>query len=119
MLRRPCPCPKGAGRAGAGGAVFRFGEELLRMERRDRDHLPETPGWMYSARAVVNCAGLNAAALRKYTKMPAIRICPTAGDYPVLDDTAAGFLRHVVFHKPERKGKGLTLVPTADGNLLI
>ena len=105
--------------AAANGAEFRFGEEVLRMERRDGGYLLETAGGRYSARAVVNCAGLNAAAVREYTKTPAVRIFPTAGDYLVLDDSAAGFVRHIVFHEPEDKGKGLTLVPTVDGNLLI
>ena len=105
--------------ASANGAEFRFGEEVLRMERSGRGYLLETAGGAYSARAVVNCAGLNAAAVREYVKVPAVRIYPTAGDYLVLDDTAAGFVRHVIFHEPEGKGKGLTLVPTVDGNLLI
>ena len=105
--------------AAANGAVFRLGEETLRMERTDRGYLLETAGGRYYARAVVNCAGLNAAAVREFVKTPAVRIYPTAGDYLVLDDTAAGFVQHVVFHEPETKGKGLTLVPTVDGNLLI
>ena len=105
--------------ARANGAEFRFGEEVLRMERSDRGYLLETSVGRYSARTVVNTAGLNAAAVREYTKSPAVRIRPTAGDYLVLDDTAAGFLRHVIFHEPEGEGKGLTLVPTVDGNLLI
>jgi len=50
---------------------------------------------------------------------PKVRIVPTAGDYFVLDTKAAGFIRHVIFHEPEEKGKGLTLVPTVDGNILI
>ena len=101
------------------GADFRFNEEVTRMERTGEGYLLETPAGQYAARAVVNCAGLNAAAVREYTKIPAVRIFPTAGDYLVLDDTQRGFVSHVVFHEPEAKEKGLTLVPTVDGNLLI
>ena len=50
---------------------------------------------------------------------PAVRIFPAAGDYYVLDTKTAGFIRHVIFHEPEAKGKGLTLVPTVDGNILL
>lgn len=105
--------------ARANGADFRFCEEVVHMERTGEGYLLETPLGQYAARAVVNCAGLNAAAVREYTKTPAVRIFPTAGDYLVLDDTQRGFVRHVVFHEPEAKGKGLTLVPTVDGNLLV
>ncbi|MDE7262806.1 MAG: NAD(P)/FAD-dependent oxidoreductase [Oscillospiraceae bacterium] len=101
------------------GAVFRFSEKLLHMERTAGGYRLETERGCYAARAVVNCAGLQADAVRELVRIPAIRIFPTAGDYLVLDDTVAGFIRHVIFHEPEEKGKGLTLVPTVDGNLLI
>lgn len=104
--------------ARANGADFRFNEAVLRMERRARDYLLETPAGQYAARAVVNCAGLNADAVRELTKIPAVRIFPTAGDYLVLDSAVSGMIRHVIFHEPEEKGKGLTLTPTVDGDLL-
>jgi Na+-translocating ferredoxin:NAD+ oxidoreductase RNF subunit RnfB len=50
---------------------------------------------------------------------PSVRIVPTAGDYFVLDTKASGHISHIIFHEPEEKGKGLTLVPTVDGNILI
>ena len=101
------------------GADFHFLEEVVRMERREKDYLLETGAGQYAARAVVNCAGLNAAAVRELTKVPAVRIFPSAGDYLVLDDSAADFVQHVISHEPEEKGKGLTLTPTVDGNLLV
>lgn len=105
--------------ARSNGAAFYFNAEVLHMERTAGGYLLETPAGQFAARAVVNCAGLNAAAVREFTKIPAVRIFPTAGDYLVLDDLFAGLVRHVVFHEPEEKGKGLTLTPTVDGNLLI
>lgn len=86
---------------------------------RRRGHPAIEPAESAAARAVVNCAGLQADAVRELTKVPAIRIVPTAGDYLVLDSTVSGFLRHIIFHEPEDRGKGLTLVPTVDGNLLV
>lgn len=105
--------------ARSNGAAFHFNAEVKHMERTAEGYLLETPAGQFAARAVVNCAGLNAAAVREYTKIPAVRIFPTAGDYLVLDDTVAGMVRHVIFHEPEEKGKGLTLTPTVDGNLLV
>ena len=101
--------------ARANGADFRFNEEVTHMERAGAGYLLTTPAGQYAARAVVNCAGLSAAAVREYTKIPAVRIFPTAGDYLVLDDSQRGFIRRVIFHEPEAKEKGLTLVPTVDG----
>ncbi len=105
--------------AAANGAVFRLKERLLRMERVNGGILLETDRETYRARTVVNCAGLQADAVREMLCVPAVRIFPTGADYIVLDDTLPGFLRHVIFHEPEEKGKGLTLVPTVDGNILV
>lgn len=100
------------------GADFRFSQEVLRMERTGDGYLLETAAGCCTARVVVNCAGLRADAVREMTKAPAVRVFPTAADYLVLDDTVSGLVKHIIFHEPEEKGKGLTLVPTVDGNLL-
>ena len=73
---------------------------------------------LYRARGVVNCAGLNADILLEKVFDPVVRIVPDAGDYYVLDTKVKGFIGHVIFHEPEDKSKGLTLVPTVDGNIL-
>ena len=105
--------------AAANGADFRLNERLLKMERTGGGILLETDRETYRARTAVNCAGLQADAVREMLCVPAVRIFSTGADYIVLDDTLSGFLRHVIFHEPEEKGKGLTLVPTVDGNILI
>lgn len=101
------------------GADFRFSEKVLRIERTGGGYRLETDRRSYEAQAVVNCAGLQADAVRELVKVPNLRIFPTAGDYLVLDSTVSGFFRHIIFHEPEDRSKGLTLVPTVDGNLLI
>ena len=100
------------------GADFRFGQEVVRIERTGHAYLLETCMARYTARAVVNCAGLRSDSVRELAKAPSVRLFPTAADYLVLDDTVSGFVGHIIFHEPEEKGKGLTLVPTVDGTLL-
>lgn len=104
--------------AQANGAKFYFGRKLVHMEREAGGFRLETTQETFHARTVINCAGLASDAVREMLEVPAVRIVPTAGDYIVLDDTVRGMIRHVIFHEPEEKGKGLTLVPTVDGNLL-
>ena len=105
--------------ARANGVAFRFGAAVRDIRRSDRGFVLETDSETYLARAVLNCAGLAADRVRELVETPLVRIFPSAADYLVLDDTARGFVRHVIFHEPEEKGKGLTLVPTVGGNLLI
>ena len=103
----------------ANGALFRFNERLLRMECSEGGFLLHTERETYRAKTVINCAGLNADAVREMLCVPTVRIFPTGADYIVLDDTVRGSIRHVIFHEPEKKDKGLTLVPTVDGNILV
>lgn len=105
--------------ARAGGAEFRFGEEVVRLERRGGAFVAETDRGCYSARAVLNCGGLDAHRVRELLERPSVRIFPSAGDYFVLDAGTDAFLHHVIFHEPEEKGKGLTLSPTVEGNVLV
>ncbi|MBR4952942.1 MAG: FAD-dependent oxidoreductase, partial [Oscillospiraceae bacterium] len=61
----------------------------------------------------------NAHIVQEHITAPTVRVIPDKADYLVLDDTAGCFVSHVIFHEPEEKGKGLTLVPTTDGKLLV
>ena len=100
------------------GAEFRFQRELRALRREAGGFRAETDTESWFARAVVNCAGLAADRVRELCETPLYRIIPTAADYMLLDDSVAGMFSRVLFHEPEEKGKGLTLVPTVDGNLL-
>ena len=105
--------------AAANGVEFFFCAPVERLARTARGFAAETPLGSFAARAVLNCAGLRADRVRELCQAPSIRIFPTAADYLVLDRGAAGAPRHIIFHEPEQKGKGLTLVPTVDGDLLV
>ena len=72
-----------------------------------------------SASAVVNCAGLFADKVSEMIAPPYFRISPTRGDYIMLDTKAGGLLHHINFLEPEEGGKGATVVPTVDGNIML
>ncbi len=105
--------------ARANGAEFRFGAAVRAIRREGGAFVLASDAGCFRADAVLNCAGLAADRVRELCEPPLLRLFPSAADYLVLDDTARGFVRHVIFHEPEEKGKGLTLVPTVDGNLLV
>ena len=100
------------------GAVFRFGSEVRSIKRENGGFLVETDTERYMAGAVVNAAGLYADRVRELVRKPLLRLYPTAADYIVLDTGEKDKLRHIIFHEGE-SGKGLTLVPTVDGNILV
>ncbi len=101
------------------GAFFRLGEKVMSIARDGDGYRVETDRGLYFARAIINCAGLCSDGVREMCFTPAVRIFPKRGDYLVFDKSEGGIISRVLFHEPERKGKGLTAVPTVDGNLLI
>lgn len=100
------------------GARFVFGCCVMDIKRENGGFTVMTDGETYHAAAVVNAAGLSSDTIREMTEEPEVRLFPAAADYIVLDRTAEGAVHHIIFHEGE-DGKGLTIVPTVDGNLLI
>jgi len=115
------------GLAAAENAVSNGADILLNTEVTGIERIPNSPQGFkiytnkgtFFARYIINCAGMAADKVFGMLSAPSVRIVPTAGDYYILDTKTAGFIRHVIFHEPEEKGKGLTLVPTVDGNILV
>ena len=105
--------------AASNGAEFRFNETVRNIRREGKEFVVETDIATYLTDAVINCAGLNSDSIRELCEQPYIRIVPTLADYLVTDNKLAGYINHIIFHEPESKSKGLTIVPTIDGNLLI
>jgi glycerol-3-phosphate dehydrogenase len=101
------------------GAEFQFNSAVTRIEKVPDGYVLEAGGRPFHARGIINCAGLYADGLHEMVAKPSVRIYPEAGDYYILDTKASGVIRHIIFHEPEEKGKGLTLVPTVDGNILL
>ena len=112
-------CLAAAENAAANGAELLLSTRVTGLRAEGDRYVVETDRGDLSCRGVVNCAGIRADQVAELLHRPTIRIVPTKGDYFVLDTGAGEHLRHVIFHEPEEKGKGLTLVPTVDGNVLL
>ena len=101
------------------GVELRLNTRVLALRREESGYLLETEGHILYARAVVNCAGPAADRVQEMLFPPSVRIVPTAGDYLVLDRDSAGMPAHILEYEPEEKAKGLTVVPTVEGSLLL
>lgn len=104
--------------ARANGAKFVFRSCVTDIRRENGGFTVQTEGEMYFANALVNAAGLSSDTIREMTEEPLVRLFPSAADYIVLDNAAGDAVDHIILHEGE-DGKGLTIVPTVDGNLLI
>ena len=100
------------------GAKVVFGCRVTDVKRESSGFTVETEGGTYFTKVLVNAAGLSSDVIREMTETPLIRLYPSSADYIVLDRQAGNAVDHIIMHEGE-DGKGLTIVPTVDGNLLI
>ena len=73
---------------------------------------------LFLARYIVNCAGLFADEIAQMAGEK-VSISPRKGEEYVLDKKTEGLIGHVIFPLPKRETKGVLIIPTVDGNLMI
>jgi glycerol-3-phosphate dehydrogenase len=108
--------------AQSNGTRFIFNTAVTDVQRvNDGGFIVTASDEAWHAKAVINAAGLYADKIRELTEEPLIRIYPEAADYMILDkprSVSDGTVKHIIFHETE-EGKGLTVVPTVDGSILL
>ncbi len=106
--------------AAANGAELHFEEEVLRIRTgHGRVQALHTPRGVYEVDAVVNAAGLYADRVAALAGAPFPALIPRRGQYILLADTAEGFVRSVLFPTPSSVSKGILVLPTVDGGILL
>jgi len=95
-----------------------FNTSVQNMERTAQGYLLQTDADTFLCRAVINCAGLSADRVQEMLFRPSVRLRLDAADYLVLDKLAEKPTR-VIFHQADICGKGITAIPTTEGNLLL
>jgi glycerol-3-phosphate dehydrogenase len=73
----------------------------------------------FTARVVINAAGVNSDIISKMAGDDSFIILPTRGEYFIFDRRVGDIVTSFFFSCPSDKGKGVTVASTADDNLLI
>ena len=73
----------------------------------------------FRAPVVVNAAGIHSDELSRMAGDESFRITPTRGEYYIFDKATDGLVKGFFFPCPSKRGKGITVARTADGNLLL
>lgn len=68
---------------------------------------------------IVNCAGLYSDKIHNMVAPPEFKINPRRGQYFLLDKSAGDTVNKVIFQTPTKISKGVVLLPTVHGNLLV
>jgi glycerol-3-phosphate dehydrogenase len=78
-----------------------------------------TPRGAVMARFVVNAAGVHGDELARLAGADGVTLRGRKGEEYLLDKRLAGFVRRVVFPCPSPTSKGILLIPTYDGTLMV
>lgn len=73
----------------------------------------------YLADIVINAAGVNSGAVQNMAGDSEFKIQPTKGVYRLLDSDTKTKVSRVIFQTPTKKGKGILVIPTYHGNLML
>ncbi len=76
-------------------------------------------GMVAGARFVVNAAGLFADEVANLAGAGSFRICPRKGEEYLLDRRVGGLVRRVIFPVPSPNSKGMLVIPTVDGPVMV
>ncbi len=71
------------------------------------------------SRFVINAAGLFADQIAEMAGVPAFRISPRRGEEYLLDKRLAGLIERVIFPCPTPASKGILVIPTCDGTIMV
>ncbi len=101
------------------GARFLRGAEVTGITRTAAGWQVESAAGTFTARAVVNCAGLYSDRINDMVSQDSFRILPRRGEYYIVDKNYADSFHATIFQLPTAMGKGILVAPTVDGTILL
>lgn len=81
--------------------------------------LVSTNGDKIDGKIIVNCAGINAGKVAELFGDNSIQIGARRGQYVLIDKQPTPFVTRTMFFTPTKLGKGILVVPTVDGNIML
>lgn len=102
------------------GVVLLFGARVVAIRPGDGLFSIATgDGRSIRARFVVNAAGLHADEVAGLVGLDDFSIEPRKGEEYLLDKRVGGLVRRVIFPVPSKRSKGLLVIPTVDGPVMV
>ena len=101
------------------GVDCRLDFEVTSIEREGDMYKVASPAGTVLAKYVINAAGVFADEIHNMAAPPAFQIKPRRGQYFLLDKSEGGITKATLFPCPSKVGKGILVVPTVHGNVLL
>ncbi|MBN1410844.1 MAG: FAD-dependent oxidoreductase [Spirochaetales bacterium] len=102
-----------------GVSLFRNFEVIKSRKHKTSYTIQAASGETIEARYVVNAAGLYADEVSRLFGAEEFEIIPRKGEEFILDRLAAAFPKHVLFPVPAEHSKGILVIPTVEGTMMI
>lgn len=108
------------GNAMDNGARLLLDFNVDKIEKKDDVfQLTAVDGRKVFAKMLINCAGLGSQKIANLAGDFSFSVGARRGEYLILDKSQSGFLSSTLFFAPTKKGKGILVSPTADGNVIL
>ncbi|NLV92824.1 MAG: NAD(P)/FAD-dependent oxidoreductase [Firmicutes bacterium] len=101
-----------------GAALFTDTTVIGLEDESDRIRIVTDKGVIY-ARYVINAAGLYADEVARFVGDTSFTITPRKGEEYLMDKRVGDLVHRTIFPTPSPKSKGILVIPTAEGNLMI
>ena len=117
-------CPYGltiaaVGNAMDNGADLFYDSEVTAIRSTADGFLVRSKTGEIETRFIVNAAGLFADRIAGMIGDASFQVHARKGEYILLDKSSGYYVRHTLFGCPTKRGKGILISPTVDGNLIV
>ena len=105
--------------AAVNGVKFYRNAGVTGLEKIDGGWKVTSKAGTFTAKAVVNCAGLYSDVINNMVSEDKLKIVPRRGEYYIVDKNYADMFHAAIFQLPTKMGKGILVSPTVDGTVLL
>ena len=101
------------------GVEYFFDFEVDSIKKENGNYTIQSADKSLSAGYVINAAGVFSGKIHDMAAPSAFKINPRRGQYFLLDKAEAGITGSTIFPCPSKMGKGILIVPTVHGNIML
>ncbi len=101
------------------GVELLLNQQVKNIEKEESGFKVTTQNREFRSQYIINCAGIHADEIYDMVTPTDFTITPRRGQYFVLDKSAANLVGMPIFQCPNEMGKGVLILPTIHGNLLV
>ena len=101
------------------GVELKLNNEVINIEKNREGYKIYTSQGKINTKYIINAAGIFTDEIHNMVADPCFKIIPRKGEYHLMDKSEGNKANTVIFQCPTEKGKGVLVLPTVHGNLII